>query len=163
MRLDSGNARRERVSVADLVGEAEIEAGLEAKAGGFALEVVNVAPGIDVEGDPQILAAALGNLLQNAFRYTPVDGRVDVSVAEVGDGTLETTVRDTGCGISEANLGKVFDRFFTTEPKSMPKDYGSGLGLAIARSIIENHQGTIRVASRPGEGAAFSFRLPQSA
>ncbi len=67
---------------------------------------------------------------------------------------------DTGPGITEANQAKIFDRFFTTERKGETRLYGSGLGLAIAKSIIENHRGTIEVESRPGDGAAFQYQLP---
>ena len=102
----------------------------------------------------------IGNLLDNAVRYTPAGGSIEVTVEAGTDKTVVTSVRDTGCGIAPSNLGKVFDRFFTTEPKDRPKDYGSGLGLAIAKSIVENHQGTIEVESAPGHGATFRFRLP---
>jgi signal transduction histidine kinase len=109
---------------------------------------------------PGRIEQVIGNLLDNAVRYTPVAGRIEIQVTAGPDNTVVTTVRDTGCGIAAANLGKVFDRFFTTEPKDKPKDYGSGLGLAIAKSIVESHQGTIRVESLAGQGAAFFFTLP---
>ena len=105
----------------------------------------------------------IGNLLDNAVRYTPADGLIDVTVEPGADNTVVTRLRDTGCGIAPANLEKVFTRFFTTEPKDRPKDYGSGLGLAIAKSIVENHQGTIEVESTLGQGATFRFRLPACA
>lgn len=102
------------------------------------------------------------NLLENAVRYTPATGSIAVTVIEGPDGTAITSIKDSGCGILPANIGKIFDKFFTTEPKDKPKDYGSGLGLAIARSIVENHQGRIWVESEPGKGATFSFTLPLS-
>jgi two-component system phosphate regulon sensor histidine kinase PhoR len=111
---------------------------------------------------PGRIEQVVGNLIDNAVRYTPADGRIDVRVAPGPDQTVLTTVQDTGCGIAPSNLAKVFDRFFTTEPKDKPKDYGSGLGLAIAKSIVEAHQGRIRVESVPGQGAAFTFSLPQA-
>ena len=109
---------------------------------------------------PGRIEQVIGNLIDNAVRYTPSDGRIEIQVAPGADGTVITSVRDTGCGIAASNLGKIFDRFFTTEPKDKPKDYGSGLGLAIAKSIVENHQGRIWVESTPGQGATFSFSLP---
>ncbi len=109
---------------------------------------------------PGRIEQVIGNLLDNAVRYTPATGSIEVTVEPGPDLTVITTVRDTGCGIAPSNLGKVFDRFFTTEPRGRPRDFGSGLGLAIAKSIVENHQGTIEVASAPGRGAAFRFRLP---
>ena len=101
----------------------------------------------------------MANLLENAFRYTPSDGTVQVTVRREGDRVV-TRVTDTGPGISASNLEKVFDRFFSTEPKDAYRGYGSGLGLAIAKRIVENHQGTIRVESRHGQGAVFEFTLP---
>jgi len=109
---------------------------------------------------PGRIEQVIANLLDNAFRYTPVTGEVTLELAPGADETVTTTVRDTGPGIAPANIGKVFDRFFTTEQKDIPKEYGSGLGLAVAKSIIENHQGTISVQSEPGRGASFSFTLP---
>ncbi|MFH0878817.1 MAG: sensor histidine kinase, partial [Lentisphaerota bacterium] len=92
--------------------------------------------------------------------YTPSAGRVEIRIEQTAGRQIVTTVKDTGCGISPANLPRVFDRFFTTEPRNQVKDYGSGLGLSIAKSIVENHGGTIRAESRPGHGASFIFTLP---
>lgn len=100
------------------------------------------------------------NLLDNAVRYTPATGSIEVKVVAGEDGAIVTSVRDTGCGISPSNIGKIFDKFFTTEPKGKPKDYGSGLGLAIAKSIVENHQGRIWVESKSIAGTVFFFSLP---
>lgn len=101
----------------------------------------------------------MANLLENAFRYTPPDGEVRVTVHRDGD-TVVTRVADTGAGVAASNLERVFDRFFTTEPKDAYRGYGSGLGLAIAKRIIENHRGTIEVKSVEGQGAEFVFTLP---
>ncbi len=109
---------------------------------------------------PDRIQQVIANLLENAVRYTPPDGHIELAV-EAGPGRCVTTsVRDTGCGIAEANIGRLFDRFFTTEPKDRAAAYGSGLGLAIARSIVENHHGSIRAESHAGNGAAFIFTLP---
>lgn len=109
---------------------------------------------------PGRIEQVISNLLENAFRYTPVSGRVELKVARDDNQNVLTSVRDTGPGIPSACLERVFDRFYTTEPKAVPKDYGSGLGLAIAKSIIENHQGKIWVESSPGKGSCFIFSLP---
>jgi two-component system sensor histidine kinase HydH len=76
--------------------------------------------------------------------------------AEVTDGFVELQDRDTGHGISAADLPRVFDPLFTTKPR------GIGLGLAIVNTIIERHRGTITVESKSGEGATFILRLPLS-
>lgn len=106
------------------------------------------------------LEQVLVNLLDNAMRYTPVQGRIAVQVTAPARGEVCLTVRDTGCGIAPANLAKVFDRFFTTEPKGRRQEAGSGLGLAVVKSIVEGHHGTISVASEVGEGTIFTLRLP---
>jgi two-component system sensor histidine kinase ChvG len=109
---------------------------------------------------PGLIEQVISNLLGNAIRYTPADGLIEVCVTQGPGKSVVTSVRDNGCGISASNLPKVFDRFFTTEPKTHVKDYGSGLGLAICKSIVESHHGTITVESVQGQGSTFTFILP---
>ncbi len=111
---------------------------------------------------PGRIEQVVSNLLENAFRYTPVAGSVVLSVTRGSDGMIVTTVRDTGPGIPEADREKVFERFYTSEPKGVPRDYGSGLGLAIARSIVENHQGSIWADGSLEDGACIRFTLPSA-
>ncbi len=101
----------------------------------------------------------IANLLDNAVRYSPVDGVVQLRL-EVTDGMAVVTIKDSGPGIPPVNIDRVFNRFFTTESKGNPRDYGSGIGLAIAKSIVENHNGEIRVESEVGKGTIFAFSLP---
>jgi signal transduction histidine kinase len=111
---------------------------------------------------PGRIEQVVSNLLENAFRYTPNDGSVVLSISRAEDGSVVTSVRDTGTGIPESNRAKVFDRFYTTEPKGVAKEYGSGLGLAIARSIVGNHQGRIWVDDSVEDGACIRFSLPSA-
>ena len=111
---------------------------------------------------PGRIDQVIANLVDNALRYTPVSGRVELRVVRDG-GEVLTSVQDTGPGIPIASQEKVFDKFYTTERRDVPRDFGSGLGLAIAKSIVENHQGRIRVESTPGQGARFTFSLPVAA
>jgi signal transduction histidine kinase len=113
-----------------------------------------------VAADPDRLEQVLCNLLDNAVRYTPADGAIDVDVS-ADRAQVVIQVRDTGRGIAASNLDKVFDRFFTTEPKGRTDDYGSGLGLAVARAIVERYHGTISVASAEQSGATFTVALPR--
>ncbi len=108
--------------------------------------------------DIERMAQVLDNLVLNAFRYTPAQGEIVLS-AKASQANVEIQVRDTGCGIAEAELGRIFDRFYRGDP-SRPQNGESGLGLAIARSIIEAHGGTIRAESAPGQGAKFIITLP---
>ncbi|MEV6304313.1 HAMP domain-containing sensor histidine kinase [Actinoplanes sp. NPDC051861] len=115
-----------------------------------------------VAGDPVVHADAvrlrqiLGNLVSNAIRYTPPGGTVTVSAQ---DDII--TVRDTGIGISEDDLPRIFDRFWRADESRSRATGGSGLGLAITRKLVEAHGGTITVASTPGRGTVFTVRLPR--
>lgn len=108
---------------------------------------------------PGRIEQVLSNLLENACRYTPPEGRIEVVVEPAGP-EIRTSVRDTGCGIAPEVLPKVFERFFTTEAGNPQREHGSGLGLAIAKAIVEHHRGRIGAESAPGSGSTFWFTLP---
>ncbi len=108
---------------------------------------------------PARIEQVIANLLENAYRYTPHDGRITLRVRSGPDNQVTTDIEDTGCGIDPVNLPRIFDRFFTTEAKGQPRDQGSGLGLSIVRSIIENHGGSIQAENVQGTGARFTFTL----
>jgi two-component system, OmpR family, sensor histidine kinase ChvG len=105
---------------------------------------------------PEQVEAVLGNLLDNAVRFSPEGAPVAVRVEGDAHG-FHTTVSDRGAGISEANSARVWDRFFTTARATG----GTGLGLAIVRAVVEGHGGEVGVRSRAGEGCAFWFTLPR--
>ena len=109
--------------------------------------------------DPNALSIVAGNLISNAINHQPPGGEATVSVfSENGRVILE--VADHGPGISAEHLPRLFDRFYRTDPARGPASGHSGLGLAIVRAIVESHQGTVGVASVPGEGATFRVSLP---
>ncbi len=131
----------------------------------FSAEHADLAVCIDVGTFPVRVIAerieqVMANLLENAYRYTPLTGKVEVRVEAQDKNQVRVSVRDTGSGIRPANLARVFDRFFTTEPHGQVRDYGRGLGLAIAKAIVENHGGVIGVKSTWEEGSCFFFTLP---
>jgi signal transduction histidine kinase len=101
----------------------------------------------------------LTNLLDNAFHYTPENGKIAVRVRANGDYVF-ISVSDNGIGISKENQKKIFDRFFRAEDSDVQKIAGTGLGLSIVHSLIEMHGGNIEVQSTPGEGSTFTFNLP---
>ncbi|WP_229052971.1 cell wall metabolism sensor histidine kinase WalK [Aeromicrobium sp. Leaf350] len=108
-----------------------------------------------VVGEPRALERAVTNLLDNAAKWSPSEGTVQVSLL---DGVV--TVRDHGPGIAEADLPHVFERFYRSrEARTLP---GSGLGLSIVRRAAERHGGTVEVESEPGEGATFRMTVPGS-
>ncbi len=110
-----------------------------------------------VAGDPSELRALLGNLVENALRYTPTGGQVDVQVQRVGNEAV-LTVSDTGPGIPVAERDRVFDRFYRGANATAS---GSGLGLAIVRRIADRHQASIRLEeTEPGRGLRITVRWP---
>jgi signal transduction histidine kinase len=98
------------------------------------------------------------NLLDNALKYTPAGGSVEVRV-ERG---AQVTVRDTGIGIPAEHLPHVFDRFYRVDKARTRAEGGTGLGLSIARSIVAAHGGRIELNSAPGEGTTVRVVLPEA-
>ncbi|MDP9204459.1 MAG: HAMP domain-containing histidine kinase [Gemmatimonadota bacterium] len=109
--------------------------------------------------DEDRINEVLGNLISNAFKFTPRGGKVSLSVAPVED-CVVVTVRDVGAGISAEHLPHIFDKFFQADNQAQAATKGTGLGLAIAREIVEAHGGEITVESRVGEGTTFVVTLP---
>jgi signal transduction histidine kinase len=99
------------------------------------------------------------NLVSNALKYTPEGGQVSVSLDKV-DGQIVGSVRDTGIGISEDEIGLIFTEFFRTQASKAHTQMGTGLGLTIVKRILESYGGTISVESEPGQGSCFTFTIP---
>jgi len=102
------------------------------------------------------LKGAFINMLRNAAEAMPQGGEITLATGREGEDRIWAKVADTGCGIPEENIGKLFAPFFTTKPIGK----GTGLGLAIVYGIVKMHQGQIEVNSRPGHGSAFTVYLP---
>jgi len=102
------------------------------------------------------LKQALTNLMMNAAQSIDENGLVMLDIRQTGSGTVAIKIVDTGCGISEANLKRVFEPFFTTRPEGK----GQGLGLSVAYSAIEKHKGKLAINSREGKGTVIEVRLP---
>ncbi len=113
---------------------------------------------LDLYADPVRLRQAVGNLVVNAVRHTPAEGRITLRGREDGDHVV-IEVSDTGSGIAPEHLPHVFDRFWRAERSRNRQTGGSGLGLAIVRHLVEAHGGTVSVASEPGVGTTFTLRL----
>lgn len=112
---------------------------------------------LDVWFDVVQLEKVVYNLLSNAFKYTSLEGTVSLSVQEC-DNNVIILISDTGVGIPEKSLDKIFDRFYQVD--SMDNQKGTGIGLALAKTIIEAHKGIISVRSTEGKGTTFVVELP---
>jgi heavy metal sensor kinase len=112
-----------------------------------------------IRGDASSLRRLFLILIDNAVKYTPASGQVEVSLQR-NDGYAVAQVRDTGIGISETDLPNVFERFYRADKARTRELGGVGLGLSIGRWITEVHAGTIEVHSSPGRGSIFEVRLP---
>ncbi len=122
-----------------------------------ATKLVNSVPeDLTVYADAPALAQVFQNLLSNAIKYAP-GGRVTVTARALEAGGVECGVSDTGSGIEESRLSKVFEKGETDG-----REGGTGLGLAIARQVVEAHGGRVYAQSRPGEGTTFVFDIPDS-
>jgi two-component system phosphate regulon sensor histidine kinase PhoR len=119
-------------------------------------------PGILISADADRLAQVLTNLVDNALKYTPEGGQVDVQVAAI-NGEVEVQVNDSGRGIGAEDLPHVFERFYRADRSRTRGSGGTGLGLAITKHIVEAHGGRISVSSRPNEGTTFKVTLPRAA
>ena len=112
-----------------------------------------------VSADIGLIQRVLENLLDNAIKYTPEGGKVEIAL-NIGDATIATVVKDSGQGISEVESQRIFERFYRIE-KHRDQD-GSGLGLAIVKRIIQLHNSSIAVSPDENKGAVFSFDLPSA-
>ena len=109
--------------------------------------------------DSEAVHQIMGNLLDNALKYTPAEGRITVGARPSGD-QIEIFVRDTGIGIPGDDLGRLFERFYRVD-KARSRDLGgTGLGLAIVKHLTRAQGGDVRVESTPGKGSTFFFTLP---
>ena len=150
----------ERVSVTELLERSAVEARKAAAVAGLELQLdTGVASELDINGDSERLSQVFDNLFSNAIKYTPAGGRVEGTVGRDGDVAV-VRVRDTGRGISEAEMGKIFNKFFRGSTVLTDAIPGVGLGLAITKTIVDAHGGSITVTSELGKGATFEVRLP---
>jgi two-component system, OmpR family, phosphate regulon sensor histidine kinase PhoR len=161
-RLESGRAvlREEVYDPIDMLIGAVERLRTQVERAGLVIRV-EAAPDLpQVRVDRSRIEQVLINLIHNAVKFTPEGGEIVVG-ADVIDGMLQVSVRDTGAGITGEELPRIFERFYKTD--AARRSAGSGLGLAIAKHIVQSHGGTIWAESTPGHGATFFFTLPLEA
>jgi two-component system, OmpR family, manganese sensing sensor histidine kinase len=131
---------------------------------------VAIQPNLLLQGYTRSLHRVFINLLENAIHYTPSGGKIRILAHSPGERLrqriekqIETSIIDTGVGIDPTDLERIFDRFWRGDRARTRWEGGSGLGLAIAKSIVEQHHGSIDVKSKLGEGSQFIVRLPAMA
>ena len=125
---------------------------------GIRLQAVS-ADGVFIRGDARWLERTVLNLLDNALKFTPVDGTIGLCVTAKGEFAI-LEVRDTGPGITAEALPKIFDRFFRADESRSRQIEGIGIGLTLAKTFVEAHQGRIEVESELGQGTLFRIYLP---
>ena len=126
----------------------------------ISLELDLASPLSAIEVDPGRMTQVLANILDNALRHTPENGRIILSAKEVG-GQIEIAIQDSGPGLKADDLHRIFERFYRTD-SARQRDHsgGSGLGLAIARSIVQAHGGQIRAENEASQGLRITITLP---
>ncbi len=126
-----------------------------------ALRYVTVDADCTISGDRFQILSAVGNLVDNAIKYSEDGGEVTISV-KPGDDEVIIEVVDHGIGIPVASLDRIFERFYRVDRARSRDTGGTGLGLSIVRHVVTNHGGEVNVRSREGEGSTFSLSLPRN-
>jgi signal transduction histidine kinase len=161
-KIESGRVevRSSRVSLTGLVRD--VVEGLRPVAAEkvITLEASIGEPSILVWTDQEKIRQVLMNLIGNAIKFTPVQGRVTVSASRNSGENVQVSVSDTGPGVPPAEREKIFGKFYQVAETNGENSKGTGLGLAIAKALVELHGGKIWVESEPGRGSTFSFTLP---
>jgi two-component system, OmpR family, manganese sensing sensor histidine kinase len=114
---------------------------------------------LEIQCDRDQISRLFTNLISNAVQYTPTQGKIQLELKRVG-ASAQIKVIDSGIGIPEESLSKLFDRFYRVDPARTKTTGGSGLGLAIAQAIVENHQGQIQIESQLRQGTTVTVTLP---
>ncbi|MEJ5255424.1 MAG: ATP-binding protein [Acidimicrobiales bacterium] len=161
-RIESGELpHRAPVAVHLVLAEAVERIRPAAEQAGIRIEVEEPTGRLAVLGDRRQLVSAIYNLLDNAVKYSDRGSAVEVWAST--DGVhVEIAVRDRGIGIPAADLERVFERFYRVDHARSRQTGGTGLGLAIVRHVVNNHDGSVHVESRLGEGSTFTLRLPSA-
>jgi len=151
----------QRVDAGALVRDVVHEFREEIQGRGFDLRCSVEAGECPVDADPEALARALWNLLDNAVKYAAERREIDVFVGRA-DGEVTISVRDRGIGIAAGDQERIFQKFVRLPAAAVQAVKGSGIGLAMVQHIVAAHRGTMRVTSVEGEGSTFTIALPSS-
>ena len=163
-KLDAGSVspRLETFSLAELLHDVSQEFELEAEQAGISLRVETQQQAALVQADIGLMQRVLENLLRNALKFTPAGGVVTIKLDPRPD-AICVAVSDTGCGIPDKELDRIFERFYRSENTPSVLDSSAGLGLAIVKRILDLHGSRITVSSNIDQGTRFEFDLPLAA
>ncbi|MCB8979372.1 MAG: GAF domain-containing protein [Ardenticatenaceae bacterium] len=151
--------RREEIDTTMLVYSLLADYRMRADDLGIRLEAEIEEPMPWIRGDSTHLRRVFDNLVSNAFKFTPSGGSIILRLKSLGDDVI-IEVADSGEGIPENQLGRIFERFYQVEGGSKRRHKGTGLGLALVKEIVEAHRGTVAVASQVGQGTTFTLTIP---
>ncbi len=155
----SGDLMVTACNVVSLVNEASARGSYAAQQGKVVVQVCEIPDGLRVNADYAQLASALGNLVDNAVKYSETAGKVTVTAYPESNG-VTFTVTDSGIGIPSHDLDRIFERFYRVDRARSRGTGGTGLGLSIVRHVASNHGGAVTVESREGEGSTFRLYIP---
>jgi two-component system, OmpR family, sensor histidine kinase BaeS len=148
----------EEIDLLDIVTLGVASFGLRAERKNITLELHSEALAAPVRGDRDRLAQVITNLLENALRYTPDGGRIDVDVI-LCEQAVRLIVRDNGPGFPPETLPHLFERFYRADPSRSRASGGSGLGLSVVRAIMKLHAGTVRATNATTGGAQLELQF----
>jgi signal transduction histidine kinase len=159
--LNEGPPAREPVALKEVLQKLLVERDGAAESKGVVLSCSVDDPLPTLQLDRRRIAFAIQALLDNAIKFTPPGGRVSIDSAVDGD-CVRLVIRDTGCGFRREELPKIFEKFYQVDPDHTGQVRGFGLGLFYARLFVQDHGGSIRLESTPGEGTTAILTLPRS-
>jgi two-component system sensor histidine kinase SenX3 len=155
-----GEAVKDEVDAAVILTESISRAAPLAALHSIKIAMAELSTPLKVVGDRRQLVSAIGNLVENAVKYSESGSSVEVSARPDGD-SVEFAVTDFGLGIPARDLDRVFERFYRVDRARSRDTGGTGLGLAIVRHVANNHGGDVSVTSIEGEGSTFSLKIPK--
>lgn len=158
-RIESSHRLDDAVDLTSVVDEALARGRMVAEGRRVVVESIEAPESLWIRADRRQISTAIGNLVENAVKYSDDAGIVQIRVRR-NERWVEVMVADQGDGIPAADLDRVFERFYRVDKARARQTGGTGLGLAIVRHVANNHGGVVSVQSHEGEGSTFAFRLP---